>query len=282
MEVTLWGTRGSIPAPGPETYRYGGNTSCVEVRGSEGTLLILDAGSGILRLAASLPDSLRRVDILLTHLHLDHIIGLGFFGPLRKQDCQVHIWGPASNTFSLTKGLSRYLSPPLFPVFMRDMQSDPIFHAIARGDFEIGEFRISSAPVVHYDPTLGFRVESSSASGPKMAYLPDHEPALGVEDFPMSGEWTSGYSLAAGADLLIHDAQYTREEYQSRVGWGHSSIPDAYTFAAMTGVKQLVPFHHDPGHSDTDLDHMFRQQLHTKRLPFIVTPGAEGMTFELD
>lgn len=278
MQVTLWGTRGSIPAPGPETYRYGGNTSCVEIRGSEGTLLILDAGSGILRLGASLPDSLRRVDILLTHLHLDHILGLGFFGPLRDQDCQVHIWGPASTTFSLKEGLSRYLSPPLFPVFMRDLQSDPFLHAIAGNEFEIGEFRISSAPVVHYDPTLGFRIASSGAS---MAYLPDHEPALGVDDFPMSGEWTSGYALAEGVDLLIHDAQYTREEYQDRVGWGHSSIPDAYDFAAMTGVNHLVPFHHDPGHSDTDLDRMFGQQLRSRRLPFIVTPGAEGMTFEL-
>ena len=165
---------------------------------------------------------------------------------------------------------------------MRDMQSDPILHAIARNEFVIGEFKIASAPVIHYDPTLGFRIESANGAGPTMAYLPDHEPALGVEDFPMSGEWTSGYPLAVGSDLLIHDAQYTREEYKDRVGWGHSSIPDAYSFAEMTGVNHLVPFHHDPGHSDTDLDHMFRQQFRTQRLPFIVTPGAEGMTFELE
>lgn len=279
MEVTLWGTRGSIPAPGPETYRYGGNTSCVEIRGPEDTLLILDAGSGILRLGSSLLQPLDRVDILLTHLHLDHILGLGFFGPLRDQNCTVHIWGPASTNFTLRERLSRYLSPPLFPVFMRDLQSVPVLHAVANTEFEIGEFRISAAPVVHYDPTLGFRIATSDAT---VTYLPDHEPALGADNFPLSGEWTSGYDLAKGADLLIHDAQYTSEEYQDRVGWGHSSIPDAYEFASLTEVKHLVPFHHDPGHSDTDLDRMFGQQLRAKRVPFIVTPGAEGMTFVLD
>jgi phosphoribosyl 1,2-cyclic phosphodiesterase len=278
MRVTLWGTRGSIPAPGPETNRYGGNTSCVEIRGPNDTLLVLDAGSGIRRLGASLPSSLQRVDLLLTHLHLDHIQGLGFFAPLRVHGCEVHIWGPASATYSLRERLSRYLSPPLFPVFIRDLKSTLILHPVAVDEFEIGEFKISSAPVIHYDPTLGFRITTSDAT---VTYLPDHEPALGSGDLEMSGEWTSGYSLAEGADLLIHDAQYTQEEYQDRVGWGHSSIPDAYDFATMTGVKHMVPFHHDPGHSDTDLDRFFGQQLRTRKYPFLVTPGAEGMTFDL-
>ncbi|MEE9464136.1 MAG: MBL fold metallo-hydrolase [Candidatus Neomarinimicrobiota bacterium] len=250
----------------------------MEIRGPEGTLLVLDAGSGILRLGATLPASTTRVDILLTHLHLDHIIGLGFFGPLRNQDCEVHIWGPASTTYTLKERLSHYLSPPLFPVYIRDMQSTLEFHEIATREFEIGEFKISSAPVIHYDPTLGFRITTTDAT---VTYLPDHEPALGVVDFPMSGEWTSGYSLAAGADILIHDAQYTQSEYLDRVGWGHSSIPDAYKFATMADVKHLIPFHHDPGHKDSDLDRMFSRQLRLRRLPFIVTPGAEGMSFEL-
>jgi len=278
MKVTLWGTRGSIPSPGPETNRYGGNTSCVEIRGPNDTLLILDAGSGIRRLGATLTEPLSRIDILLTHLHLDHIQGLGFFTPLRDHGCEVHIWGPASATFTLRERLSRYLSPPLFPVYISELQSTLVLHAVSVDEFEIGEFKISSAPVIHYDPTLGFRITTSDAT---VTYLPDHEPALGVDDFPMSSGWTSGYSLAEGADLLIHDAQYTLQEYQTRVGWGHSAIPDAYAFANMTGVKQFVPFHHDPDHSDNDLDRFFGQQLRSQKYPFIVTPGAEGMIFEL-
>jgi ribonuclease BN (tRNA processing enzyme) len=158
------------------------------------------------------------------------------------------------------------------------MQSTLVFHEVANDEFEIGEFKILSAPVIHYDPTLGFRITTADAT---VTFLPDHEPALGVVDFPMSKQWTSGYSLAVGADLLIHDAQYTQEEYRKRVGWGHSSISDAYKFATMTEVKHLVPFHHDPGHKDRDLDRMFSRQLRLRRLPFIVTPGAEGMSFDL-
>ncbi|MCE3248965.1 MAG: hypothetical protein K0R41_2790, partial [Geminicoccaceae bacterium] len=121
MRLTLFGTRGSIPAPGPETARYGGNTPSIEVRGADGTVLVLDAGTGVRRLGAQLPPDLARIDILLTHLHMDHIQGLGFFAPLYHPGIQVHIWGPASSTLPLDARLSRYLSPPLFPVHLRDL-----------------------------------------------------------------------------------------------------------------------------------------------------------------
>jgi phosphoribosyl 1,2-cyclic phosphodiesterase len=277
MQVTLWGTRGSLAAPGPETNRYGGNTSCVGVEGAGGTILVLDAGTGIRRLVASIPSRPRRVDILLTHLHLDHIQGLGFFGPLLQADYEVHIWGPASTTLTLRERLSRYLSPPLFPVYIRDMPAVQL-HEVVSDKFEIGEFMISSALVSHKDPTIGYRIE---AAGKTVTYLPDHEPALGSNDFTVGREWTSGYALAEGADLLIHDAQYTPEEYDSRVGWGHSSIPQAFQFATLAETKQLIPFHHDPTHSDDELDQLFDKQIRSMRPSFKVTPGAEGMIFEL-
>ena len=129
MIAKLWGTRGSIAAPGTETARYGGNTSCVEVRGSAGTLLVLDAGTGIRRLGAHL-ESARRVDVLLTHLHMDHIQGLGFFGPLDQPGREVHIWGPPSTTLDLGARLSRYLSPPLFPVRLRDLPCRLTLHDV--------------------------------------------------------------------------------------------------------------------------------------------------------
>ena len=277
MKVTLWGTRGSLASPGPETARYGGNTSCVEVVGADGTVLVLDAGTGIRRLGVALPDSLRRVDILLTHLHMDHIQGLAFFRPLRTPDVEVHIWGPASTTLSLRARLTRYLSPPLFPVFLREMPST-FLHEVPSDDFEIGEFRISCALVCHPDPTVGYRI---ATSGAVLTYLPDHEPALGARKFPLSRDWTSGYTLAAGVDLLIHDAQYSSEEYADRIGFGHSSLPQAFEFAALAEVKRLVPFHHDPAHTDDDLDHLIQETILSTRPSFAVAPGSEGATFEL-
>lgn len=277
MKVTLWGTRGSLASPGPETARYGGNTSCVEVRGNDGTVLVLDAGTGIRRLGLSLPRSLRRVNILLTHLHMDHIQGLGFFGILRNPQAEVHIWGPASTTLDLRSRLTRYLSPPLFPVHLRDLPSALFFHEVPRGEFDVGEFHITNALVCHPDPTVGYRIEAPDAT---LTYLPDHEPALGAQKFPLSGDWTSGYKLAVESDLLIHDAQFTDDEYRTRVGWGHSSLAHAFEFAALAGVKSFVPFHHDPSHTDDVLDILFNNSIDLAQPRFAVMPGMEGATFE--
>jgi phosphoribosyl 1,2-cyclic phosphodiesterase len=278
MKVTLWGTRGSLSSPGPDTVQYGGNTSCVEVRGADGTVLVLDAGSGIRRLGSILFKSERRIDLLLTHLHMDHVQGLGFFAPFYDPEAEIHIWGPASSGESLQTRLGRCLSPPLFPLGLHELPSNPHLHEVARGDFQIGEFGISSAFICHPGPTVGYRITNSGAS---VAYLPDHEPALGLRQFPLSREWTSGYELASGVDLLIHDAQYASEEYESRVGWGHSSLWHTLRFAALAGVKQLVPFHHDPAHSDEFLDRMFTETIASMNPPFLVARGAEGATFEL-
>ncbi|MEK7683985.1 MAG: MBL fold metallo-hydrolase [Verrucomicrobiota bacterium] len=279
MKVTLWGTRGSLATPGPDTARYGGNTSSVAVQGPEGTVLALDAGTGIRPLGGALPRTLRRVDVLLTHLHMDHIQGLGFFAPLYHPGMEVHIWGPASTTLNLRGRLIRYLSPPLFPVHLRDLPCKLFTHEVPCGDFDIGEFRVSSWLVCHPGPTVGYRVATSRAS---MAYLPDHEPALGLRKLSYARDWTSGYAVAEGVDLLIHDAQYTSDEYKTRVGWGHSTFDQAFAFAALAGVKHFVPFHHDPAHSDSVLDQLLASAIAAARPPFPVTPGAEGATFNLD
>ena len=278
MRVTLWGTRGSLAAPGPETARYGGNTACVEVRGADGTVLVLDAGTGIRRLGLALPNSLPRLDILLTHLHMDHIQGLGFFRPLRMPGLDAHIWGPASTTLSLRARLARYLSPPLFPVHLRDLESTLTLHEVPGDDVQIGPFQISAALVCHPDPTVGYRI---TTPGAVLTYLPDHEPALGVQNFPLSRDWTSGYALAAGADLLIHDAQYSTEEYAARVGWGHSSFQHVFAFAALAEVKHVVLFHHDPTHTDDDLERLVGEAVQAAKPAFDVTIGAEGAIFEL-
>ena len=278
MKVTLWGTRGSLASPGPDTLRYGGNTTCVSVEGSDGTLLVLDAGTGIRNLGQLLPPELERVHILFTHLHMDHIEGLPFFSPLNNPNVSVTIFGPASTTLSLKKRVIRYLSPPLFPVNVRELLSDLRFFGLASHTIEIGEFTVTAQLVIHYNPTLGYRIQGPNAT---LTFLPDHNPALGVENFPHSKEWTSGYDLAEGADLLIHDAQYTDQEYQARIGFGHSSMSNAFRFAEFVGVKQFVPFHHDPSHSDDMLDRTFEDVCEVMAPQFQVTPGKEGLVFEM-
>jgi phosphoribosyl 1,2-cyclic phosphodiesterase len=278
VQVTLWGTRGSLATPGPETARYGGNTSCVSVLGEAGTLLVLDAGTGIRRMAASIPPELRRVDILLTHLHMDHIQGLGFFAPLYRPEFEVHVWGPGSASMRLQQRLMRYLSPPLFPVHLSELSAKLTFHDVPCGECDIGEFRVCAALVCHPGPTVGYRI--TDAAGAVLTYLPDHEPALAALTFPsLPREWTSGATLAAEADLLIHDSQYSAAEYACHCGWGHSSLTQALDFGTLTGVKHLVPFHHDPGHSDMDLDRLTAEAIDERMPAYRISPGMEGTTF---
>jgi phosphoribosyl 1,2-cyclic phosphodiesterase len=275
MRVRLWGTRGSVASPGPDTVRYGGNTACVEVRTDE-ALLVLDAGTGIRPLGVSLRGSTRRIDVLLTHLHLDHLQGLGFFEPVFASDAEIHIWGPPSTTQDLRARLSRYLSPPLFPVRLRDLGPNVSLHDVPHRPFAIGDLTVRGEAVIHPGPTLGYRVTDGSGS---LAYLPDHEPALGAPRFPLAPEWTSGHGLAEGVDLLLHDTQYTVDEYQYKVGWGHSSVEHTWAFARQAGARQLVTFHHDPSHSDEELDAMVAE-LASRDGPTVVA-GTEGLELSL-
>ncbi len=246
MRVTLFGARGSVATPGPAMARYGGNTSTVEIR-SDGVVLVLDAGTGIRALGEQISPDTARVDILLTHLHMDHIQGLGFFCPLYDPGIEVHIWGPASSTLPLGLRLSRYLSPPLFPVHFRDLQRVTC-HEIPGQVFDIGPFHIETSLVCHPDPTVGYRIQLGDGI---TTYLPDHEPALCMIDGQWPAPcWISGYDLAANADLLIHDTQYTDQEYAKQIGYGHSSYRHAFEFATLVGAKRLVTFHHDPSHDD--------------------------------
>jgi len=278
MRVRFWGTRGSLAAPGLDTARYGGNTACVEVRDHAGSVLVLDAGTGVRALGAALPPDLQRVDILLTHLHMDHVQGLGFFAPLYNPAIAVHIWGPASTTASLRSRLMRYLSPPLFPVHLRDLPCALMLHEVPCGTVSIGAFTVSSTLVCHPGPTVGYRIE---ADGGALAYISDHEPALGVRNFPGPPEWTSGHALAANVDLLIHDGQYSLDEYPNHVGWGHSATDDTVRFAAQARVKQLVLFHHDPSRNDAAVDRLLHSTTARTQPSFAVSAAAEGMTCDV-
>jgi phosphoribosyl 1,2-cyclic phosphodiesterase len=249
--VKVWGARGSIPAPGPETMRYGGNTSCVQLTLSDGTTLVLDGGTGIRSLGLALPESDQPLHILLTHLHLDHIQGLMFFAPIFRPQSQIVIWGPAAPEASLEDRIARYISAPLSPVEVRELPCHPSFRDAETTEWRIGPATIRAASVTHRGPTLGYRVE---ADGSSVCYIPDHEPGLGAPLHELDEEWISGLDLARGASLLLHDCQYTDEEYPTHIGWGHSPLSDALKFANRANAQRVLLFHHDPLHSDGFLD----------------------------
>ncbi len=279
MRITIWGCRGSLAAPGPGTVRYGGNTSCVEVLLADGTMLVLDAGTGIRPLGVSLE---KRHDgpihLLLTHLHLDHLEGLGFFAPFWQNGTDLHVWGPPSTMHTLEERIARYMSPPLFPLHLADSPAQVTFHDVPGEPWQLGGATILSQPVVHPGPTVGFRIEEGDVS---FAYIPDHEPALGVDLASLPGEWTSGHALAADADVLFHDAQLTEDEYEQRVGWGHSSVAHAVTFAGLSRARRVVLFHHDPMHTDAQLDELAVRARELWRGPGSAPElAAEGMVID--
>jgi phosphoribosyl 1,2-cyclic phosphodiesterase len=256
VRATIWGCRGSLATPGPETIRYGGNTSCVELELDDGTIVVLDAGTGVRPLGLRLARRREPIHLCLTHLHLDHLEGLGFFRPLWTEGAELHVWGPPSPVTPLRDRIARYLSPPLFPMQLADVPARVTFHDLPDEPWTIGSALFHAEPVAHPGVTVGYRVEENGRS---LVYIPDHEPALGNDLSALSPDWMSGFALARAASVVIHDAQYTEQEYPQKVGWGHSSIADAVAFARIAGAERLVLFHHDPMHGDAELERLLER-----------------------
>jgi phosphoribosyl 1,2-cyclic phosphodiesterase len=279
VKVTVWGCRGSLPSPGASKLKYGGDTTCVEVTLSDGTLIVLDAGTGIREFGAQRCAGVKEVHLLLTHLHMDHVEGFPFFSLLWSPETKLNVWGPPSPMLSLKERLAKYMSPPLFPIDLHDVPASTTFHDLPNEPWTIGSATVSASAVEHPGPTVGYRFEEA---GRVFAFMPDHEPAALGDFRTESPDWIDGFAIAENADVLMHDAQYNDEEYSSRRGWGHSSFADAVAYAQVTGTKKLLMFHHDPTHDDATLEEMQRSAAQlweaSDDRPAL---AAAGMTIEL-
>ncbi|SDB42658.1 Ribonuclease BN, tRNA processing enzyme [Flavobacteriaceae bacterium MAR_2010_188] len=277
MKIKLHGTRGAYPTTSPNNRTYGGNTSCIEViNGKE--RIILDAGTGILEIDFDKFYKSDRIDILLTHLHMDHIQGLAFCKPLFNPNKIVYIWGPSGSRESLQSKLNRFLSPPLFPIALREIPCKLSIQELPNTPFNIGNFTINAEYISHPGPTVGFRIQGGEKT---VTYIPDHEPVIGKPHLYPEDEWVSGFNLAKQSDLLIHDSQYSKDEYKNKVGWGHSSLEIASEFCSRTGSKHLLLFHHDPSISDAERTQIFEDFLEKVNYNFPIELAVQGDEIEV-
>lgn len=278
MRFKFLGTRGTYPISKRSVKKYGGDTPCLQVRHDQ-ERLILDAGTGILGINADRYVDLPHIHILLTHLHLDHIQGLAFFKPLFIPGKKVTIWGPAGHSETLRTRLNRYLSPPIFPVALRDIPCELTINELDNSEIQIGSFSIRSEFIIHRGPTLGYRIECGNKT---LAYLPDHEPMISSPSLYDGDKWVSGFYLAQDADVLIHDTQYTEEEYATRNGFGHSSIQHTINFARRTHCKRVFMFHHDPEHNDKFLAGMLSTARDLAKEDLKVDLAKQGNSYTVD
>ncbi len=259
--LTFWGTRGSIPTPGPDTARYGGNTACISIRGPRGRLVILDAGSGLRPLGHELMghrNGALTADILLSHTHWDHIQGLPFFKPLSAQGNSFCIYGASQEGVSLEAILRRQMDPMVFPVPLQALAAKLRVIEIGEGEFPLPGFRASCFRLRHPGTTLGFRL-GPAIGGREIAYLTDNELGAGGT-YPVARDWRSRLvRFLQGTDTLIHDAMYSDQIIQARSGWGHSTPRQAVDLALESGCRRLLLFHHEPEHNDEAIDRLLEE-----------------------
>lgn len=288
MRVRFWGTRGSIAKPGPGTIRYGGNTACVEVRSDAGTLIVLDCGTG----AHGLGEALRpaaggqplRGHILISHTHWDHIQGIPFFAPFFQAGGEWDIYGPLGLAEGLREALAGQMRHTYFPISLDQFAATIRYHDLTEGSLRVGDVEVRTRYLHHTALTLGYRLEADRAS---LAYVCDHEPharRLAAGSGAIEGADRHHAEFLAGADLVIHDAQYTAGEYPTKVGWGHSTVEYAVAVSRFAGARRLALTHHDPLRTDDALDRIVadvRAEQASTGSALQVFAAAEGESLEL-
>jgi CheY-like chemotaxis protein/phosphoribosyl 1,2-cyclic phosphodiesterase len=289
MRVRLWGTRGSVAKPGSKTLRYGGNTSCVEVRADDGTLVILDCGTGIHDLGGELAkqDEGHVGHLLIGHTHWDHIQGFPFFDPLFAAGNRWGIYAPGQRRRQIESILSDQMAYEYSPIDIGALKARVRFHDLREGSLDVGGIRVTTQYLNHPALAIGYRLE---ADGATLVYATDHEPyslhPLGAPPGipPLHREDQRHVRFLEGADLVIHDAQYTIEEFPEKSGWGHTPVERAVDYAVLAGAKRLALFHHDPRRDDAALDRieaLGRERVHGCAGAPEVFVAAEGRSLEL-
>jgi ribonuclease BN (tRNA processing enzyme) len=274
MRATFYGVRGSFPAPTAANRRYGGNTASVALEVDGQPPILLDLGTGLPQFdpsAGRRDGQPFRATALVTHLHLDHVQGLPFFPPVHQAGTELDVYGPRQASGSLRAAFAGLVEPPYFPLPLDEILGDLRFHEVCNDELRIGEAAVSVRPVPHLGPTVGYRVHWD---GGTVAYVSDHQAPKDhdvVDDAVLE--------LCAGVDLLIHEGQYTPEEFEAKADWGHCTIDYAMRVAVQAGARRLCVYHHDPWRTDDDLDRL----IETARAgpaggKVDVLAAAEGMT----
>lgn len=248
MNVNFFGVRGSTPCACPDLARYGGNTACVALEAPGHEPVVLDLGTGLRFWGETqAQDGTFRGSALVTHMHWDHVQGLPFFVPVLRSGSRLDIYGPPPDDRSLEEAFRQFLQPPFFPVEIDALEGEIVFHDLLDEDMVVGDAKVKSRTVPHVGQTVGYRIEFAGAT---VAYISDHQgPHDGGLDVA-----EAVLELCDGADLVIHDAQYTPEEFAAKTHWGHCTIDYAVSVAAEAGAKRVALFHHDPSHDDATLD----------------------------
>lgn len=277
MNITFFGVRGSTPCACASNRRYGGNTSCVSIERPGAEPIVLDLGTGLRFFGETQPlDGTFRGHALVTHLHWDHVQGLPFFVPAHRAGARFDIYGPVEDGLGVEAAFGEFMRPPYFPVGIADLAGDIAFHDIDEGEHQIAGAAVVARRVPHIGPTFGYRI---TIEGRVVVYLPDHQQpldgSLAVAD--------SVLELCDGADVLIHDAQYTPDEFALKAHWGHCTVEYALAVAAEAGVSRLVLFHHDPDHDDEGMDRLLHGARGHRLAAGLdeVFAAHEGMTLSL-
>jgi phosphoribosyl 1,2-cyclic phosphodiesterase len=277
VNVTFYGVRGSTPCSCESNRRYGGNTACVAIDVPGHDPIVLDLGTGLRFWGESLPvDQPFHGHALVTHLHWDHVQGLPFFTPVLRPESTLDVYAPGVDHEALATAFDEFMKPPYFPVRVADLPGELRFHAVTDAVFAAGGAKVTARSVPHIGETNGYRIEHD---GVVVVYVSDHQQ-------PVDGSLTvpdAVLELCEGADLLIHDAQFTPSEFLLKSDWGHCTVDYALAVASQAGVRRLALFHHDPGHDDVMIDSLLleaREKAAALGATEVIA-ASEGLTLSL-
>jgi phosphoribosyl 1,2-cyclic phosphodiesterase len=276
MKIHCWGSRGSVPVSGPEYLKYGGDTTCMEIVSKDGDTIIIDAGTGIRKLGNKLfKEKQNDINIIFTHAHWDHLSGFPFFKPIYSRETSLSLYGCPFAQVSIRDLLSNSMSPPHFPVNLDDLKADIVYKGACAGAFDIGTIHVTPILLSHPNQGIGYKFVED---GKSFVFLTDNELTY---KHPGGLDYQEYADFSVDADLLIHDSEYTQEEYRITKGWGHSVYKDALKLAIDAHVKQFGLFHHNQDRTDTALDGIIEEcniiinGNHATLDCFAVSAGAE-------